>query len=64
MNCSKSVIIDKINFDLPYVNKMTINFKLLKVSKTTSSKIYISPDMEKLETSNLDSRYTSFKGLN
>ena len=30
---------------------MTINFELLKVSNMTSLKIYISPVMEKLETS-------------
>ena len=41
---------------LPKVSKMNINFELLKVSKMTSLKIYISSVMEKLETSNLDSR--------
>ena len=43
-------------FDLPKVSKTNINFELLKVSKMTSWKIYISPVTEKLETSNLDSR--------
>ena len=45
-----------INFDLSKVSKMNSNFELLKVSKMTSLKIYICPGMEKLETSNLDSR--------
>ena len=33
-----------------------INFELLKVSKMTDLKIYISPVTEKLETSNLETR--------
>ena len=37
------------NIDLPKVIKMDINFELLKVSKMTSFKIFISPVMEKLE---------------
>ena len=43
-------------FDLAKVRKMTINFELLEINKMTSLKIYISPVMEKLETSDLDSR--------
>ena len=39
------------NFDLPIVAK----WGLLKVSKITSVKIYISSVMKKLETSRLDS---------
>ena len=35
---------------------MTNNFKLLKVCKMNSLEIYKSPVMEKLETSNLDSK--------
>ena len=46
----------RVNFDLPKVGKITIFLKLLKVSKMTSRKIYISPVMEKSEISNLDSR--------
>ena len=47
-----------INFDLPKVSKinMNMNFELLKVSKMTSLNIYISPDMKKLEASNLGTR--------
>ena len=40
-----------------------INFELLKVSKMTSLKIYMSPVTEKLETLNLDTRKTSLKQL-
>ena len=40
---------------MPKVSKININFELLKVSKITSLKIYISSVMEMLETSNLDS---------
>ena len=47
---------NRVNFDLAKVSKININFELLKTSKMTSLKIYISPVMEKLETSNLDSR--------
>ena len=43
-----------MNFDLPQVSKININFELLKVSKMTSLKIYISSVTEKLETSNLE----------
>ena len=39
----------KVHFELPKVRKMTIYFKLLKVSKMTSLEIYISPITEKLE---------------
>ena len=38
-----------VNIDLRKVIKMDINFELLKVSKMTSFKIFISPVMEKLE---------------
>ena len=38
------------------VSKIIIDFELLNVSKMTSLKIYISPVMEKPETSNLDSK--------
>ena len=31
-----------VNFDLPIVRKVNINFKLLKVTKMTSLKVYIS----------------------
>ena len=41
---------NRVSFDLPKVSKMNIIFELLKVSKMTSLKIYISPVMEKLET--------------
>ena len=44
---------NRVNSDLPNVGKMNINFKLLKVSQFEN---YISPVMEKPETSNLDSR--------
>ena len=44
-----------VNCDLPRYSKININFELLKVSKITSLKIYISSVTEKLETSNLDS---------
>ena len=54
---------NRVNFDLPKGGKININFELLKVSKKTSLKIYVSPVMEKLETSNLDSRWTSVKGF-
>ena len=47
---------NRVNFDLPKVSKININFELLKVCNMTSLKIYISPVTEKLETSNLDSR--------
>ena len=43
-----------MNFDLPKVSKIITNFELLKVSKMTSLKIYISPVTERLETLNLD----------
>ena len=46
----------KGKFWLAQVSKININFELLKVSKMTSLKIYVSPVTEKLETSNLDSR--------
>ena len=36
-----------INLDLPKVSKTTINFELLKVSKITSLKIYVSLVMDK-----------------
>ena len=45
-----------MDFDLPKVSKININFELLKDSKMTSLKIYNSPVREKLETSNLDTR--------
>ena len=35
---------------------MTINFELLKASKMTSLKIYLSPVLQKLETSNLEGK--------
>ena len=44
----------KGKFWLAQVSKININFELLKVSKMTSLKIYVSPVTEKLETSNLD----------
>ena len=44
----------RVNFHFPKVGKININFELLKVSKMTSLKIYVSPVTEKLETSNLD----------
>ena len=43
-----------MNYDLPKVSKTNMNFELLKDSKMTNLKIYISPVREKLETSNLD----------
>ena len=43
-----------MNVDFPKVSKININFELLKVSKMTSLKIYISPVTEKLETSNMN----------
>ena len=46
----------RVNFDLPKVGRMTINFEQLKVSKITDLKIYISQVMEKVETSNLGIR--------
>ena len=46
----------QVNFDLPKLRKMTTNSELIKVSKMTSLKIYVSLVMEKLETLNLDSR--------
>ena len=55
MICPQSAEENKVNFDLPKVSKMNINYELLKDSKMTSLKIYIYPVMEKLETSNLDS---------
>ena len=55
VTCTKSVKrTDRVNFDLPKVSKIYINFELLKFSKMTSLKIYISPVTEMLETSNLD----------
>ena len=51
----------KVNSDLPKVSKININFELLKVRNMTSLKIYVSPVMEKLETSNLDTWWTSLK---
>ena len=47
---------ERVNFGLSKVSKININFELLKVTKMTHLKIYISPVKEKLETSNLDSR--------
>ena len=41
-----------INFDLPKISKMSINFYLVKVIKMTSWKIYVSSVTEKLETPN------------
>ena len=46
----------RVNINLPKHSKMTINFESFKVSKMTSLKIYISPVMEKLNASNLNSR--------
>ena len=43
-----------VNFYLPKVSKVSINFELLKVRKMTCLKIYVSPVMEKLEISNLE----------
>ena len=41
MTCPKSVEkTNRINFDLPQVSKMNINFELHKVSKVTSFQIY------------------------
>ena len=54
---------NRVSFDLSKVSKMNINFELLRVSKMTNLKIYISPVTKKLETSNLDSRLTSLKGF-
>ena len=55
VNCSKCVKKrNRVNFDLPQVSKINIKFELLKVSRITSLKIYISPVTERLETSNLD----------
>ena len=45
-----------VNFDMPKVSKININFELLKISKMTSLEIYISPVTKRLETSNLDTR--------
>ena len=45
-----------VNFDLLSVRKLSISFQVLKVRKMTNLKIYISPVMEQLKTSNLDSR--------
>ena len=53
---SKRKLIGKVYSYLSKVSKMNTKFELLKVSKMTSLKIYISPATEKLETSNLDSR--------
>ena len=50
-----------MNFDLPQVSKININFELLKVSKMTSLKIYISPVTKKLETSNLEPNKQDWK---
>ena len=47
---------NRVNSDLPKFSKININFELLKVGKIMSLKIYISSVMEKLETSNFDSR--------
>ena len=53
VTCPKSVKGDnRVNSDLPRVSKIN-NFELLKVSKITSLKIFISSVREKLETSNL-----------
>ena len=40
-----------MKLDLPQVSEININFELLKGSKMTSLKIYISSVTEKLETS-------------
>ena len=45
---------NRVNSDFPKVSKININSELLKDSKMTSLKIYISPVTKKLETSNLD----------
>ena len=45
-----------VNSDLPKVSKININFELVKGSKISSLKIYISSVMEELETSSLDGR--------
>ena len=45
---------NRVNLDLPKVSKINIKFELLKNSKMTSLKIFISPVMEKLKTLNLD----------
>ena len=54
---------NRVSLDLPKVSKMNNNFELLKVSKMPYLKIYMSPVMKKLETSNLDSRLTPLKGF-
>ena len=43
-----------MDFNLPKLSKININFELLKGSKMTTLKIYNSPVTKKLETSNLD----------
>ena len=55
---SQPNVLPKISkiIDFPKVGKTTINFEILKISKMTTLKIYISPVMEKLETSSLDGR--------
>ena len=53
---SKRKLIGKVYSYLSKASKMNIKFELLKASKMTSLKIYVSPATEKLETSNLDSR--------
>ena len=56
-------VIKTIFIDLPKDSKLTCIFNLLKVSKMTSMRIFVSPVMEELRTSNLRSRYTSLKGF-
>ena len=51
----------KGKFWLAQVSKININFELLKVSKMTSLKIYISPVTKKLETSNLEPNKQDWK---
>ena len=56
-------VIKTIFLKLPKDSKLTCIFNLLKVSKMTSMRIFISPVMEGLRTSNLRSRHTSLKGF-
>ena len=57
VTCPKSIKRNQmVNFDLLQVRNITINLEMLTVSKMTSLKIYISPVMEMVETSNFDNR--------
>ena len=52
----KRTKLGRVNFDLPKISKININFELLKDNKMTSLKIYISTATEKLEIANLVTR--------